>query len=321
MPSVPAKVVLGWLILLLSARAGAEEPRAVLERAIRAHGGEARIARTKIGRIQAKVTGNFGPGGKLDATWEEIFDLPNRFRRTIEGQYGGKSIHWEFVVNGMVGWNREGEGAPQEFPVQEPVPPEGHWHTALLQLVALQDKEFRLTPLADQSKDGRTLVGIRVASPRGEAELYFDKSTNLLARARQPLPNVLPGRVMIGEISYEDYREVGGVRYPMHMRFSNGDTFTPDFQLTAVEFLDKIDDSAFAKPKVARPSQPASPPEKRAGQEGTSQAKDTGGAGAETPASWDIRLIAATLGAGAIVGAVWLFVRVYRRRKQEMPPT
>ncbi len=155
-----------------------------MEKAIEAHGGEARIARTKIGRLKATVEGSFAGAGAFKATWEETFDLPRRYRRVMEGSEAGQPFHREFAANETEGWMRLGQKAPQVFPVSETLPLEQHWHAVLMRLVLLKNKDTRLTALPEAQRDGRSLAGIRAASPRGEAELYFDKSTGLLARAR-----------------------------------------------------------------------------------------------------------------------------------------
>jgi hypothetical protein len=58
MRSVPFASVVVCLFLLAAARAPAEEARTILDRAIRAHGGEARLERTKKGRLKARMEGS-----------------------------------------------------------------------------------------------------------------------------------------------------------------------------------------------------------------------------------------------------------------------
>jgi hypothetical protein len=308
MRSLRICIVLGCLVLT-PAGGWADEPRAVLDRAIEAHGGEARLAKTKVGRLKAKVE-EAGPGtGSRQATWEEVFDLPGRYRQTMEEVGRGEASLLEYVVVGRKGWQRQGQGAPQDFPVVE-APAEEHWNAFLLQLLRLRGKDVKLTALGEERRDGRALTGIRAVSPTGTLDLYFDTATGLLARARLPLPNFLPGREAASEATYEDYRDVGGVRYPMHVKVTAGAGQYRDIVLTSLEFLDKIDDSAFAKPFVPPPPEAGAAPDTRP--EDGATAPD-----AERLPRWDVRLVVATLTAGGVVGAVWLFVRASRRRKGE----
>ncbi len=318
MPSVQTKIVLGCLLLLLGGRAAADEARRLLDRAIQAHGGEERLSKTKIGRLTAKVDGASVGSGTFKVTWEEVFDLPRRYKRTIDGEFGGQTFHREITVNGPKGWFRQGQAAPQPFAVTDPLAIEQHWHAVLAQLLLLRNKDNRFTLLGEEQQGGRSLVGIQVSGAQGKANLYFDKSTGLLARARRPMPNLLAGGEMIGETVYEDYREVGGVQYPMHLRSSNRDSSILNIRISSVEFLDKLDARVFAKPEATHAPQGAladKPPER-----GTETAREgPAEPNAERPTRWDTWLIAATLGGGAIIGAVWFFVRVSRRRSQQTP--
>src|SRR6185437_15648414 len=114
------------------------------------------------------------------------------------------------------------------------------WYAVLAQLPRLRSKEVKLTALGEERRDGRLLAGIQVVSPQVMADLYFDKSTGLLARARQQLPNLMGGQQTRGETLYDDYREVSGIRYPMRIKISNGDINSMNITVSSIEFLDKI---------------------------------------------------------------------------------
>jgi hypothetical protein len=316
MTSSISKIVLVCLVPLTIAADPAADARIVVDKAIQAHGGEARLARTKTGRLKANVVRTTVGVEVFKARWEEIFDLPDRYRRVIEGIENGSGVRMELVVNGKIGWMRRDGGVLTDFPVPEPLPVEQHWHAMLAQLLLLRSKNARLTLLGDERRDGRSLVGVRVVSPDTEAVLHFDKITGLLARARRPLANFMPGREGVGETSYEDYRDINGIRYPMRINNSNGDADTIHIALSSIDFLDKIDQSVFAKPAVAVED----PAGGRAQGEASDRTDASDTPSVDSSARWDVRLIAATLGMGIFVAGVWLFVRVSKRRRQETHP-
>lgn len=291
--------------LFAAACTAAEDARAVLEGAIQAHGGAARLERTTRGRLQGKVEGRMN-NADCKAEWKETFDLPGRYRRTIDGSFNAEPYHMEYAVTGTRGWIREGKKLPREFAVPEPLPVAQHWHAILADLLMLRDKRFQLTTLPDETKDGRTFAGIRAVSTQGRADFYFDKATRLLAHVNSPLMNVAilqPKQETMAERSFDDYHDIKGVLYPMKFRTTSGKANSLTITLSSVEFLDKIDASVFDKPEVAVARKPSEALQSRE----------------ETPIHRERWLIVTIAGAGVFIGVVWLFARASRQGKQETP--
>jgi hypothetical protein len=309
MPSVPYQSVFVCLFLLAAARAPAEEAHALLNRAIEAHGGEARLERTKKGRLKARMEGRLGDAA-YKAELEETFDLPGRYKQINDGSSNGMSFHMECAVTGKKGWVRQGTAPARDFVVLEPPPVARHWHAILAQLLLLRDKDFQLTSLPDETKDERTFAGIRAVSPQGVADYYFDKTTGLLARAKSPMPNLSTlqdGQQTMGESLYGDYSDIQGVHYPRKFLINAGKAYSLTITLSSIEFLETIEASVFDKPQT--PAEPSR-------EDGEDREK-----GEKTPVNWDRWLIVATVSAGVVVGAVWLIVRVSKREKRETSPS
>lgn len=279
----------------------ADEARTLVEKAIRAHGGEARLARTTIGRLHATGDGMLSGVQPFRITWDETFDLPHGYRLDIDidRTNGNEPVKWSFAVRGQEAWLRRGSNVPQPYPSFNALPAEGHWHSILLHLLRLRDKGVRLTLLGEEVQDIRSLVGVRAVSRGGTADFYFDKTTGLLARARRPMPHFNPGTELIGENTYEDYRAIDGIQYPMRFKSHSGQKLSIKLQITSLEFLDKIDDREFAKPEAGN----------------TAEAERTEPA----PARWDIRLAVAILCMAAVSGSIWLIIRIRKRREERMP--
>jgi len=313
MYSIIAIITLPCVFFALASRARADEAAAVLERGIQAHGGAAHLERTKRGHIKAEWKGKHQQLGNV-FQWicEETFDLPARYNIKTEATSGGISHIMELTFNETRGWFRTDQFPLRDMPATEPLPLEGHWHTILAQLLQLRSKDTELKFLGEAAKDGRRLAGIRAVSPRAAADWYFDKSTGLLARTQGPLANPWRGQEpIVGESTYDDYREVGGVQYPMHWSVIAQNIHTLDVRINTLEFLDKINERVFAKPQVPLPQEPSAPPPDNQVEEHPST---------ETPARWDRRLFVATLAVGSFVAVVWLIVRSSKRRKQAVPP-
>ncbi len=302
------------LCLLLGASAAfADEARNILERAIQAHGGETHIRKSLKGHLQAQVEGK-NEGNAIKSKYEEFFDLPARYLRRVDGAGGALEIHMTAAVNDKTGWIRQGRSAPQVFPVPEPTPPEQQWYAIPYLLLALQKNDARLTLHGAEKRDGHSLVELRAAAPRlmSEVSLWFDRETGLVARARRPMPEFMRLN-LIAEIVFEKYRAIEGVRYPMHWQVTAGMNTSFTIDISTLEFLDRMDDSIFAKPAMPAAEKSTPSTNEPAEKAETTPAFDDR---EEAPANRVPRLLFLTLGVGAVIGGLWLFVRANKRRKQ-----
>ncbi len=289
------------LLLLLVGEASAEEPRAILDRALQAHGGAARLERTNKGHLKAKSEGNqSNVPFQLDI--EEWFDLPSRYKRIKTGSVNDKPFHREDGTTEKEGWVREGTGPISTFSVHQPMSVTEHWHAILASLLLLRDKDVQFKSLPDETKDGRTLVGFHATSQQVNGDFFFDKSTGLLAKTQQTRQNPQGGQEVIADTSYDDYRDVQGIHYPMRFKSTVGKTYSTTIALSSIEFGGKIDESILIKP-LAPSTEPSSENDEK------------------TQPSRDRVLIIATVVAGAVVGAVWFIVRASKRGKRETPPS
>lgn len=290
MRSLVSTVSVAGTILLFAGTAVAEDAHALLERAIEAHGGAARLERTKRGHLKANIEASLGK----DVTQfelEETFDLPGRYRRTVNGSVNDKPFHVDMAVTGKEGWVRDGNGPTRAGSVRQQLPLTQHWHAILAMLLLLRDKDIDLTPLPDETKEGRKFAGLRATNRQGSSDAYFDKSTGLLARSKRTMPEILGGKEAIVESFYDDYRDIQGIHYPMKFRFVTGESFVKTVTLWAVEFRDKIDDSIFLNPQSSE----------------------------ITPVNWSKVLVVIAVSSGALLGTLWLIVRAAKRAKRETP--
>ena len=88
----------------------------------------------------------------------------------------------------------------------------------------------------------------KVSGTNGEAVLYFDVASGLLVRSKRRMPNPLTGKEVDTVGDYQDYKTVGGIRYPMKLvSFMDGKK-TFELEITEIKFLSKIADKVFEKP-------------------------------------------------------------------------
>src|SRR5205809_5035761 len=89
--------------------------RAVLDKAIKAHGGAEKLAKFKASTTKMKGK-FFGSGTPIDYTGEIIIQLPEKSKITIEGEVMGQKFSFSQVFVGGKGWELNSfEGKTQDL--------------------------------------------------------------------------------------------------------------------------------------------------------------------------------------------------------------
>lgn len=198
----------------MAARAQEPRPEEIVDRAIRAHGGEEKLAGLSA------FTLNLRTAYTDAATWDEriAVQLPGRYRRDMKIGAEGKSTTSLIVFDGDQGWMKSNDVVtpyPRAFleSMQKyTVPYLGP--RSILRLRARQkNPACRFTTTGEGTVEGRPAVGLRMKLDGGpEATWYFDRETGLLLREEQRTKR-FEGEDTVVEILYGDYRTVDG--FPM----------------------------------------------------------------------------------------------------------
>jgi hypothetical protein len=221
--------------------------KAVIDAAIKAHGGPELLARTALMRRQAKGTMSFS-GQEVPFTDELVLQLPQRWRWTLEVGNAGQKARLLFVVNGDKGW-QAGGGNVIELGKEkvEELREESYvlWLSTLLPLI--QDNGFSLAALPDAEVDGRAAACVLVARRgRPDLKLYFDKQSGLLVKIGRRAK--MAGLTVDKEYLYSGHRSFEGVRLPTkYAESANGKKFVEVADIS-YQFLHSVDERTFARP-------------------------------------------------------------------------
>ena len=112
--------------------------------------------------------------------------------------------------------------------------------------VNLKELYPKMTVKGKESVNGHDAYEIEASPPDGAADtLYFDADSGLLVRMQREAvgPN---GKVTV-DITFDDYREVDGIKLPYVMHFSTGELAFV-IKLNEVKHNVPIDDAKFDKP-------------------------------------------------------------------------
>jgi hypothetical protein len=231
---------------VLTAAARGEDPaRAIIEKAIQAHGGAAPLDKYPAGRAKAKGTVVIR-GTEFPFTAERLFQMPGKLRETFEVVSQNIQRPVTYVASGNSFAVFAG-GLAQEMPqsqIQE-------LRTAvyvqnLTRLTPLlSDKKIKLTDAGQKTVDGKQYAGVIVSTDgRKDVRLYFDPKTNLLAAVERSGYDDQGKAVEQLEI-YGGYREANGLMYSTKTLVKqNGKRF---IESETLEFkpLEKVDSREF----------------------------------------------------------------------------
>ncbi len=244
--AVPAAVLLGLAALPLPAP-GQDAARAVVERAVKAHGGADALNRART--LRRNGTGTIAaPGKDVPFTDELIWQLPGRFRLTIDLGTGQDRSRVVRVVTPDKGWQTTGGMVTELGPDRlDELREEAYvlWLFTLTPL--LNEPGFELSPAGEAEVGGRPALGVKAAH-KGHADtrLYFDKESGLLVQIeRRASEGGLPVQK---RYVYADHKEFDGVRLPTREAELSDGKVTVELKDVSYRLLRGVNEGVFSKP-------------------------------------------------------------------------
>jgi hypothetical protein len=223
-----------------------EDARAILDQAIKAHGGEARLLQFKA--AHTKVKGTLYLTQEIPFHQEVYSQLPSQIKDILEVEDKGKKQTVITALNVDKGWQAiKGKMQPVPVDTLANLKEAAHLMRAS-RLIALKDTMFELKLLGESTVNGRPAVGL-VATAKGyrDIRLFFDREYGILVKVER---KIVDGALK--EITEErflsEYREVEGILAPKKaVILRDGKKFL-EAEVTEVQFLEKLDDKVFEKP-------------------------------------------------------------------------
>jgi hypothetical protein len=224
------------------------EARALVDKAIKAAGGEAKLAQLKASTWKAKGT-FYGMGEGIPYTSEMAFQYPDRQKVTIEGNVNNMNFSFTFVVNGDKGWAKLGDNTEEMAADRLKETKEEMYAGWVTRLLPVKDKAFTLAPLGEVKVGDRPALGVKI-SHKGHRDInvYFDKETSLLVKSEATVKDDQSDKEVSQEVVFSKHKEIDGVKVPMKVDIKRDGKRYVEAENTEVKFADKLDDSVFAKP-------------------------------------------------------------------------
>lgn len=231
--------------------------KAIIEKAIAAHGGEASVAKLKTVRIKVKGKQALPGRGDVPFTLEDAWQLPNQYRTEVGLEVNGKTITQILTLNGEKGWISINGQSQEMDPKTIAEMKEQLYAESLDKLFPLRaaivepaTKGYEMTTLEERKIDEKDAVGIKVASQgHKDVSLYFDKTSGLLVMRAHRIQDTT-GKEVLQEVFFRDFKELDGLKhFQKIIAYRNGQKVI-EGEVVEVKFFDKLDEKLFGKPDI-----------------------------------------------------------------------
>jgi hypothetical protein len=236
----PSLVILLLGVTNTPARDGA---RAIIEKAIKAQGGEAKIAKLKVMKIKVKGKGTFPGIGKAEFVIEETWQMPAQYKSVMRV----KDLEVIQAINGEKGWASVngvilsfGKEDKAEFKEQK-------YAEDLERLGFLDDKRLTMIVVKETTFAEKSAVGVKfTAKGHRNVTLYFDKASGLLLGRRHVILEM--GKEIVQEVSYGDFKDYNGLKHFTKITAKRNGKKVVEGEVVEIRFLEKLEDKEFAQP-------------------------------------------------------------------------
>jgi hypothetical protein len=238
-------------VLLFVGAAGAtqgqDEARAILDRAIKAEGGEEVLKKYQAAIIKTK--GRLEILGGLEINQEISYQLPNKFREEVTFDINGMAFRSITVFDGTKGAIEvNGKKLPDDEKILQALK-DAAQSLEVYTLVPLKGTAFELTAVGEAQVNGKPAVGLR-ASKKGQKDitLYFDKATYLVAKVEQRTLDPMSGQEVDQERIITEYQNIDGRPVAKRVVINRDGKKFLEAELLEMKRLEKLDAGMFTLP-------------------------------------------------------------------------
>jgi hypothetical protein len=232
----------------LARAAEGKDAQAIVDKAIKALGGEEKLAAAKGATWKAKGTIEINGGENPFTTHTTVQGL-DHLRQEFEGEFGGNTVKGVVVVNGDKGWRSFG-GQKAELEGDMLANQKRNIYLTVIPatILPLKDKGFKVEAAGEEKVGDKPAVGLKVTAPDGkDFRLYFDKESGLPVKLVAKVLGFM-GEEYTQETTYGSYKDMGGIQKATKIESKRDGQKFQNSEITEFKPLDKVDPKTFAEP-------------------------------------------------------------------------
>jgi hypothetical protein len=231
-------------------RADENEAKAIVDQAIHATGGEAKLSKAKALAWKTKGTLRFGDNENKYTANATLAGL-DKFRQEFEGEFGGNQVKGVVVLNGNRAWRKFGDMSM----TLDADAVANEKRSAYLQaigavtLLPLKSADFQIAAAGEEKVGDADAAGIKVTAADGkDFKIFFDKASKLPVKVVAKVRG-FGGDEFTQETIYSDFKDFDGIKKATKIQAKrNGQVFL-DAELIEFKTLDEVAADAFEEPK------------------------------------------------------------------------
>jgi hypothetical protein len=226
-----------------------DEAKAIIAKAIKAHGGEEALTKYKASQSKHKGTRVVGGAGEVEFTQDVSIMLPDKVKDTLRLQIKNRTVTIVTVYNGdSVSIEANGKAVQVTDKFKEAAA-ESIYRTRVTRLVSLvKDKDYELSLLGEIKVEGKPAVGVRVSSKgHKDVNLFFNKETGMLVKSEHRALDQGGKEVDEEHIILEHQKTQAGIAFPKRILVKRDGETVMQSEVTEAKSFEKLDDSEFQK--------------------------------------------------------------------------
>jgi hypothetical protein len=235
--------------LVSSARADNPDPNGILDKAIKALGGEEKLG--KAATYTTKSKGKFFFGGNESAfSSQATHQGLDHYRSDFDGEFNGNPVKGVTVLQGDKGWRKFGDN-DMDLDASGVANEKRTVYLNVIPAILLpaKGKGFKLEAAGEEKVGDKPAVAIKVTAPDGkDFKLQFDKETGMPVKL---VANVVgfDGQEFTLETTYADYKDFDGIKKATKIESKRDGEKIAEMEVTEFKVLDKVPADTFSQPK------------------------------------------------------------------------
>jgi hypothetical protein len=225
------------------------DPKAILKKAIEAHGGAAKLSKFKAAVSKFKGTMEL-MGNDVAINGSSTFQKPDRLKNEVNLELNGMQIPIVVVYNGKKMWVST-MGNTMEIDDEKALKEmrEGLQAEGAGSLVEFLEKPYELNLIGEVKVKGKDAVGIRVSKKdQRDFSLFLDKKTHLLVKSEMRIHDMQAGQEVTQEKFITSYRDTDGMKTAKDLVIHKDGKLYMTLEITETKMFESLGDDAFQKP-------------------------------------------------------------------------